>query len=205
MRKVIRIQQRKSLFKIKVINDGKLIIDFRGQDKRDKENQRILLWIDYKSIKINGKKINDKKVQIWHDKPYHYKMLVKDGQEVKVEIEQTYHRYMENDLHDTILELFADDKYIIENIDKLTAKIYQFIEDKNKALQIKLTKKVSTVKLFNLPVATFKQRGGKKVWKLLGLPVWKRRTADNKNIKYYLFGIHIMTLNKKSFDVVVNQ
>ena len=80
------------------------------------------------------------------------------------------------------------------------------IKKKKSIKPVKITKKESSIKLFNfIPIATFKQRGGKKVWKILGLPVWKKRTADNKNIKYYLFGLPIIKLNKKSFDVVVNK
>ena len=196
----------KQTIKIKAINDGKLIFDFRGQDKRDKENQRIPLWCDYQSIKIDGKKINDKKEQTWHDKPYHYEMPVKDGQEVKVEIEQTYHRYMEGDLRDTILELFPSDKYITENIDKLTAKIFHFIESKAsaKTLKQKLTKKEASLKLFKvLPIASFRHSGGKKVWKIFGLPVFKKRMTNNGNTtKYYILGINLLQLNKKTTDVL---
>ena len=203
---VVQGNNLKQTIKIKAINDGKLIFDFRGQDKRDKENQRIPLWCDYKSIKIDGKKINDKKEQTWHDKPYHYEMPVKDGQEVKVEIEQTYHRYMEGDLRDTILELFPSDKYVTENIEKLTAKIFHFIESKESAKtpKQKLTKKEASLKLFKvLPIASFRHSGGKKVWKIFGLPVLKKRMTNNgTTTKYYILGINLLQLNKKTTDVL---
>lgn len=92
------------LITIKIINDGRLRINFRGKDKRC-NNERFPIWIDYKSIQINGKEILYMPVATWHDEPYHYEISVKDKQEITLEIEQQYHQYTEAELVDTLLKL----------------------------------------------------------------------------------------------------
>lgn len=120
---------------IKVIQDGKLRFDFRGQDKRF-EGTRFPVWIDYKSIKINGKEILLGSIATWHDKPFNYEMPVKDGQVVKVEVVQQYHKYSKDELKDVILKLNPNSDYIKEHVNKLTDKIYKIIanEDSKKSL-----------------------------------------------------------------------
>ena len=56
-----------------------------------------------------------------------------------------------------------------------------------------------TVKLFFfLPIYGWKQRGGKKSWKILGLPVFTRRKMSNGiTTKYYILGIPVMKVSKK--------
>lgn len=111
-----------NIIKIKAINDGKLMLSFRGQDKRF-ENKRFPLWIDYKSIKIDGKEILSAPVATWHDKPYRYEMPVKDGQEITLDIEQQYHQYFEDELKDVILKLNPNNGYIKDNIDDIITQI----------------------------------------------------------------------------------
>lgn len=44
---------------------------------------------------------------------------------------------------------------------------------------------------------THKKRGGNQVWKILGLPIWrKRKFSDNQTIKYYLLGIPLFEIAK---------
>ena len=124
---VVSGETRKQKINIKAINSGKLTLNFRGQDKRDENKTRIPLWCDYKSIKIDGKKINDKTVQTWHDQPFKYEMPVKDGQEVELEIEQAYHKYTKTELKNLLLKLNANSNYVIQNIDKLTDAVYKNI------------------------------------------------------------------------------
>ena len=60
-------------------------------------------------------------------------------------------------------------------------------------------KSVHTYKLFNfIPLLTVKQRGGSKVYKILGLPIWKvRKMADNLTAKYYFCGIPLLKKQTK--------
>lgn len=55
------------------------------------------------------------------------------------------------------------------------------------------------IKLFCiLPIYGWTQRGGKKSWKILGLPVFTiRRFENNITTKYYSFGLPLMKVSKK--------
>ena len=112
--------------KIKAINDGNLFINFRGQDRRI-EGQRFPVWIDYKSIKVDGKEILSSPVATWHDEPYRYKLPVKDGQEITIEIEQQYHEYTDSELRKIVLNVNADSDYTKENTDSIMNKIKTYI------------------------------------------------------------------------------
>lgn len=106
---VIENDANPSKFKIKAIKDGKLVLSFRGQDKRH-NNERYPVWIDYKSIKVDGKELLSQFVATWHDKPYKFEMPVKDGQVINLEVEQEYHQYSETELKDIILKLVLNEK-----------------------------------------------------------------------------------------------
>lgn len=125
---------------------GKLRLEFRGSDKRF-DGTRFPLWIDYKSIKINGKEQLTAPVATWHDKPYRFEMPVKDGQVVTVEVVQQYHQYTKDELQDVILKLNPNSDYIKENIEKLTNKIYDKITVKPAAPRVKKPKAVSNQEL----------------------------------------------------------
>ena len=71
--------------KFECINDGNLIIDFKSIDYRDKEGNRIPIFIDYTDIKIDGEKIIENRVSSWHDEPFVYEKEVVDGQIVNIE------------------------------------------------------------------------------------------------------------------------
>ena len=104
--------------KIKAVKNGLLKFDFREQDKKFK-GKLIPLWIDYKSIKINGKEILSEPVATWHNRPYHYEMPVKDGQEIMLEFEQQYHQYSRSELKSVILKLYANTKFVKDNIEAI--------------------------------------------------------------------------------------
>ncbi len=108
---------------IKAIKSGTLQLNFRGQDKRNLDNTRFPLWIDYKSIKIDGKELLSAPVATWHDKPYRYEMPVKDGQQITVEFEQQPHPYTSDELKDIILKLNPNSTYIKQNINKIAEQI----------------------------------------------------------------------------------
>lgn len=121
--KMLQGNAMNNTIKLKIINDGNLKIDFRGQDKRH-DGKRFPLWIDYKSIKIDSREILSYPVATWHDKTYHFEMSVKDGQEIIVEVEQQYHQYTEEELKDIIIKLNPSNDYIAKNLNKLSAILY---------------------------------------------------------------------------------
>ena len=91
------------------------------------EGKRFPIWIDYKSIKIDGKEILSSPIAVWHDKPWRYEIPVRDGQEVWIEYEQQAHPYTRKELKETILKLSPMSEVIQGNINALTDKIYKTI------------------------------------------------------------------------------
>lgn len=123
---VISANKKHQNITIKAIQDGKLRLDFKGNYKNiDGKNYPV--WVDYKSIKIDGKEILSAPIATWHDKPYRFEMTVKDGQIVKVNVVQQYHQYSKDELKDVILKLNPNSDYIKKHINKLTNKIYNKI------------------------------------------------------------------------------
>ena len=120
--KVLQSSDMKSLIKIKAVGDGNLRLVFRGPDRRF-EGKRYATWIDYKSIKINEKELLTMPVATWHDKPYHYEMPVKNGQEIILETEQQYHKYSEDELKDILKKLYQNDEVLAKNINEITKEI----------------------------------------------------------------------------------
>ena len=112
----------KQSISLKAIKSGKLQLTFKGPDRRA-NNVRYPLYIDYKSIKIDGKEILSSPVATWHDKPFKYEMPVKDGQVVKIAFEQRPHQYAKSELKDVILKLNPNNNYIKTNIDKIVTKV----------------------------------------------------------------------------------
>lgn len=70
----------------KCINDGRLEILFRAIDYRDRNNNRIPIYIDYTEIEIDGESIIDGSTVLWHDNELCYNKLVKDGQIIKIKL-----------------------------------------------------------------------------------------------------------------------
>ena len=101
--KVVQGNNINTCIKIKAIGDGVLKICFP-------------VWVDYKSIKIDGKEILDAPVATWHNRPFCYEMPVKDGQEILLEAEQQYHQYTKAEIKDVLLKLYCDD--IIQKLEK---------------------------------------------------------------------------------------
>lgn len=126
---VVEYNNRIQKMTIKVIQDGRLYFAFRGIYKHIGE-KNLPIWIDYKSIKIDGKEILSAPVQVWHDKPYRYEIPVKDGQTIEIEAIQGFHQYTKQELKELILKLNPKSYYIQKNIDKLISKIYNKIKVK---------------------------------------------------------------------------
>ncbi len=74
-------------FSFRCIGDGEVEISFKGIDYRDKEDNRVPIYIDFKKISIDGKVIvNDSRV-VWHDNPVVYNKEVSDGQVIRISAE----------------------------------------------------------------------------------------------------------------------
>lgn len=95
--------QLKQHIQIFAIKSGKLNLSFRGPDKRY-NGKPLPIWIDYKSLRVNGKEILSKPIAAWHGKSIKYTIPVEDGQTVTVEIEQTYHQYSREELYEIITQ-----------------------------------------------------------------------------------------------------
>ena len=78
----------------KAIADGQVQLFLRGIDVRDPKNRakHIPHWIDYTKLTVNWQTILDTLTPVWHDKPYHYNMEVKAGDEIVIQVEWLPHR-----------------------------------------------------------------------------------------------------------------
>ena len=133
---VLESNELKQIFTLTAIKDGMLQLSFRGADRR-KDGKRFPLWIDYKSIKIDGEEILSTPVSVWHDKPYYYEMPVKDGQKITVEIEQIYHPYSKEELKDIILKLNPKSDFISKYLDIIADLVLDIISQSGKTEQSK--------------------------------------------------------------------
>lgn len=82
----LQIQSKKGVLhlKIKCINDGKLKIDLRGIDFRDKMQNRIPIYVNYESFIVNNEEILKESILVWHDSPHIFEKNVKDGEIVSI-------------------------------------------------------------------------------------------------------------------------
>lgn len=124
--KVVESTDSKLDITINIVKSGKLTLNFRGVDKRY-NGKRFPVWIDYKSIQINGKEILTAPISVWHDKPFQYEMAVKDKQNISVKIEQSYHPYNKEELREIISKLSLGSQYEQPDIIK---KVYQKLSRK---------------------------------------------------------------------------
>ena len=75
---------------IQCIGNGELKIWLRGMDCRNKDNIRVPVWINYKSLFINGVCVFKEPKLVCHDNPFIYKLNVADGQIIKIFTEWQY-------------------------------------------------------------------------------------------------------------------
>ncbi|MBR1601006.1 MAG: glycosyltransferase, partial [Alphaproteobacteria bacterium] len=145
--------------RIKVINSGVLKIIFRGQDKRY-AGERLHLWIDYKSIKIDDRELLLEPKEVWHDEPYRYEMPVSDGQEIIMRIEQQPHKYTEDELKDLLFKLSYDKEYVKENIEcAINSLKDKFITDeetnRKRNFEKRLKNVITTLTSYRLDIKNF--------------------------------------------------
>lgn len=72
---------------ITCINNGELNIKMRSKDVRDRNNQRIPIYIDYSKLTINGIDYLNNNVLAHHDDPHIFKKNVSDGENLFIHIE----------------------------------------------------------------------------------------------------------------------
>lgn len=114
----------------KCVNEGELKIEFRGIDYRDRNNNRIPIYIDYKKIEIDGKSIIDGSTVLWHDNGLSYDKEVKNGQIVNIKLE--WGPLNENS---NCQNLFFDSKD--EEIEKLKCELEELINENNELKKFK--------------------------------------------------------------------
>ena len=78
--------------------------------------------------------------------------------------------------------------------------LLNLISTKEQTMYGAVEKHSKTIKLFCLiPIYGWKQRGGRKVWKILGLPVFKiRKMSNGITTKYYILGLPVMKVSRKT-------
>ena len=67
-------------------------------------------------------------------------------------------------------------------------------------MYIKIRNYKNKVKYYflGIPVVKSKHVGGRKVWKVLGLPIFKiRKMSNGITTKYYIFNIPVMKISRK--------
>lgn len=97
---------------LKCINDGNMTIEFKGLDFKDKNGNRIPIFIDYTYLMIDGKELISGSLVSWHDNPYIYNEKVKDGQIINLEV-----RWYP--LNKYSISYFNDNKISHENIENI--------------------------------------------------------------------------------------
>ena len=66
------------------INDGVLLLTFKGSDYKNKKNEREPIYVECTELKINGESVIDSPIFITHDNFYRYRMNVENGQKIKM-------------------------------------------------------------------------------------------------------------------------
>ena len=121
---VLTSNRTKQKFIVNIVKDGKLKLIFHAP-KIVNNGKKYPLWIDYKSIKIDGKEILSKPAITWHDEYFKYEFIVKNGCEITVEYEQQYHQYSKNELKELVTNLNHNNEYVNEHTDYVVAKLLE--------------------------------------------------------------------------------
>lgn len=83
---VIQSLKGKMQLKAKCSGNGTLVIALKGIDCRDKDNNRIPVWIDFTKFCVNDDMIFTKSHVVCHDKPFKYQLNVVDGEVVLLDV-----------------------------------------------------------------------------------------------------------------------
>ena len=96
------------------INDGNLYVAFRGVDLRNREDERIPIFIEYHEIKIDGEYLIHESEITWHDKPVLFNKKVKNGQIVTIKAKWAP-LYSNNAIFDNSLNKFSTARIDLKN------------------------------------------------------------------------------------------
>lgn len=77
--------------KFKAIGDGNIQINLRGPDKRNSQNKKYVVLVDYRNFTLNNKKIFRETKMVWHDRPYRHSFKVKNGDIITLNIKARRH------------------------------------------------------------------------------------------------------------------
>lgn len=113
----------------KCINEGNLKIDFRAIDFRDRDDNRVPIYIDYHKIEIDGKSIINGSTVLCHDIPLHYEKHIKDGQILNIKLNWDSINKTSN-----FQNILSNSKRINEEIKKLKIEI-EDLNNENKELK----------------------------------------------------------------------
>ena len=86
--------------RLRCLAGGKLHLILRGLVVRDRENQRIPYFVDYKSFKIDGRELLKGRRPVSHDVPFKQELEVQPGREIVLELtwlphDEKYRRMLE--------------------------------------------------------------------------------------------------------------
>ena len=113
----------------KCINDGILKIDFRAIDFRDRDDNRVPIYIDYHKIDIDGESIINGSTVIFHDNPLSYGKPVKNGQIVNIKL-----KWDSINKNSNFQNILSNPKMINEEIKRLKIEI-EDLNNENKELK----------------------------------------------------------------------
>ena len=86
---------------LKCVNDGKLVLGFKSVDFKDKNGNRIPIYIDYTEIVVNDEIVVDESLVAWHDAPFIFEKKVKDGEIINIKAKWAPFTYKSNIYLDT--------------------------------------------------------------------------------------------------------
>lgn len=143
----------------KCVNDGNLVITFRGIDYKDNDGNRIPIFVNYTNIMIDGVSIIKDGLLLWHDNPFVYNKKVKDGQTVTLHVNWSQLNNKENksiftksDMDYLIREFDHKNSEIkslktqIENVKAENNKLHEFKSEVLNSNSWKLTKYLRSIK-----------------------------------------------------------
>ena len=96
------------------INDGNLYVAFRGVDLRNRDDERIPIFIEYHEIKIDEEYLIHESEITWHDKPVIFNKKVKNGQIVNIKAKWGP-LYSNNAIFDNSLNKFSTARIDLKN------------------------------------------------------------------------------------------
>lgn len=87
-----------NIVKFSFTGKGKVRISLKGPDKKDENNKRYPVLVDYSNFTVNGKTVFDKSSVLYHDKAYNYDIILKKGDIVEFRVQARKHHLRVNDL-----------------------------------------------------------------------------------------------------------